>query len=111
MLEDLSQLVRNHLSHEDPIVYETAEAVRDGRHGGSAAASLAAFEALKEDWGQYLYRWDPEHVARDWERFRDESVVMLERLNERVAAETAVLYSLAIHHQVLKPGVSRPEPF
>lgn len=111
MLEDLADLVRDHLSHEDPIVYETAKAMAAGRHGGTATASLAAFEELKGDWGDYLLHWNPETVAGDWAQFAEESVHMLERLKERVAVETAVLYSLAVHHKVLEPGESRPEPF
>lgn len=111
MLEDLAELVRDHLSHEDPIIYETGRLIAAGRHGDAAGASLAALEALKADWADYLLHWNPEAVANDWPRFAVDSLSMLERLKERVALETSVLYSLAVHHQVLAPGDSRPEPF
>lgn len=109
MLEELSQLVRDHLAEEDPIIYAAAERAT-GRHQAAAAMCVDTFETLKEDWGQYLYRWDTAHLVRDWRRFGTETVAMLERLNERVAAETAVLYSLAVHHDLLAPGERRSEP-
>ena len=110
MLEELSQLVRDHLAEEDAMIYAVVERANGGRHHSAAAMSAETFEALKEDWGQYLYRWDHQHLVDDWRRFGTETVAMLERLNERVAAETAVLYSLAVHHDLLAPGDSRPEP-
>lgn len=104
MLEELSVLVRDHLAHEDPILYATAAAAGGTRHDGITAASMVAFEALKDDWTQYLYRWDQAHIGRDWRRFGVETAVMMEQLTQRIAIETAILYSLAVHHRALAPG-------
>jgi hypothetical protein len=102
LLEHLARLVRDHLAHEDPVVYETIEAVKGGRHDLSATTSLAALDELRYGWTQYLYRWERDSVAARWEQFGDQREDMLGKVHARVAAETAVLYSLAVHHGILR---------
>ena len=100
----LAALVRDHLSIEDPIIYATVVATRETRHGGAATLAAGELDELKQDWTHYLYRWDNGAIAADWLGFVEHSRAMLERLRDRVAAETAILYSLAEHYAVIAAG-------
>ena len=100
----LATLVRDHLRFEDPVIYETVVATSDTRHGAIAAMSAEEFARLKQDWTRYLARWKEAEVAADWEGFVADSRPMLERLRERVAVETMILYSLAEHYGVIDAG-------
>ena len=103
-LEMLAEIVRDHLAVEDPLIYQTAIAVDGGRLGALVTASIDDLAELKDCWTRYLYRWDRDHVARAWAVFGKETVTMLGQLDDRVARETAILYSLALHHGVIVPG-------
>ena len=103
-LQMLAQAVRDHLAVEDPMLYATAIAADGSRHDGIVTATIDDLEALKECWARYLYRWDRLHITRQWALFGEETRIMLEQLKDRVARETAILYSLALHHGVIQVG-------
>jgi hypothetical protein len=107
MLSVLAVLVRDHLSAEDPVIYETVAVTCGTRHGEAAALSAREFERLKHDWTDYLRRWTAPAIAANWVGFVEESHGMLGRLRERVMRETAILYSLAHHYEVVGDGSSR----
>ena len=103
-LQMLAEAVRDHLAVEDPMLYATAIAVDGSRHDGIVTATIGDLEALKECWTRYLYRWDRPHITRAWALFGEETEIMLDLLKDRVARETAILYSLALHHGVIQVG-------
>jgi hemerythrin-like domain-containing protein len=104
ILETLAETVRDHLAVEDPIIYATVNATRGARHASTVEASVAELETLKEDWIGYLYRWEADSVTANWDGFAGETEELLSRLRDRVQRETAILYSLALHYEVIQPG-------
>lgn len=96
-LRQLVALVHTHLSHAEPMVYAAATAARGSRHAAVATAALAELAALKEEWCDYLYRWNSVAIARDWPRFANETAALLSPLNARIRSELAILFSLAVH--------------
>ena len=103
-LELLAHLLRDHLAGEDEVIYQTLLRARGGRHAETAARMGEQLVRLKEDWESYLYRWDAAQVAAAWPAFADETADMLGRIRERVTFETMVLYSLAVHLEVVPTG-------
>jgi hypothetical protein len=101
ILETLAEMIRDHLAVEDPIIYATVAATSGARHEPIAKASVGELEMLKEDWVQYLYRWDVERIAADWPAFSADTGAILGRVSDRVSRETAILYSLAVHYNVI----------
>lgn len=105
-LDVLAALLRDHLAAEDEMIYQTILAARGDRHGATAAALGAELARLCDDWADYLYRWDACRIAADWAEFARDTAALLIRVRERVARETTILYSLALHHGTLdvEPG-------
>lgn len=101
ILETLAAMIRDHLEVEDPVIYATAAAAAGERHEPVVTASVTELESLKEDWAQYLYRWDAERIEADWPAFSADTGNILGRLSDRVGRETAILYSLAVHYNVI----------
>ena len=100
-LEMLAQLLRDHLSGEDAVIYQTILASRGGRHADMAEQMQVELERLKDDWETYLYRWDAVRIDTEWNGFVRDTEAMLSRIRERVTMETMVLYSLALHLDVI----------
>ena len=96
-LRRLVALVHTHLSHAEPMVYAAAAAARGSRHAAVAKDALAELATLKEEWCDYLYRWNGAAIASDWPRFADETAALLSPLNARIRSELAILFSLAVH--------------
>lgn len=103
-LELLAHLLRDHLEGEDEVIYQTLLRARGGRHAEVAGRMGEELARLRDDWESYLYRWDAEHVAAAWPAFADETADMLGRIGERVTFETMILYSMAVHLEVVPTG-------
>lgn len=103
-LSRLAALVQDHIAHSDPVILLAVEAEQGGRHQSRAQQSLAAIEAVKDEWCEYLYHWDRAAIAADWAGFATGTADFLGLVQARVEAEMAILYSLAIHHRILAPG-------
>jgi hypothetical protein len=104
ILEALAETVRDHLAAEDPVIYATVNATRGARHASTVEASVAELDALKEEWIGYLYRWEADSVSANWDAFVTHTEELLPRLSDRVQRETSILYSLALHYEVIQPG-------
>lgn len=100
-LERLATLLRDHLAGEDDVIHATVAASGDSRHAGLAEGMRAELATLANDWENYLYRWPTPRITREWAEFGRESIEVLGRIHDRVAFETLVLYSLALHHGVV----------
>ncbi|PZU09812.1 hypothetical protein [Sphingomonas sp.] len=104
VLDMLAMAIRDHLATADPIIHATAAAANGARHEPAARASVAELDMLREDWAQYLYRWDAPRIMANWDDFSEETSVVLRRVSDSVNRETAVLYSLAVHYDVIQAG-------
>jgi hypothetical protein len=104
ILETLAETVRDHLAVEDPVIYATVNATRGARHASTVEASVAELNVLKDDWTGYLYRWEADSVTANWDTFVVETEALMSRLSDRVKRETSILYSLALHYEVIQPG-------
>lgn len=103
LLEELTVTVRDHGALEADTLAATLDAAARDRHHAAAAAAMRDVRQLRHDWTMYLYRWTRATIAADWGRFGVETVVMMERMHERVARETGILYSLALHYDLIAP--------
>ena len=103
-LERLAVLIRDHMAVEELTLAATLDAASRDRHHAAAAAAMRDVERLRDDWTLYLYRWTPAAIAAEWRRFGIETAAMMERVRDRVANETGILYSLALHYRLIAPG-------
>lgn len=103
LLEEMTALVRDHGALEATTLAATLDAAAHDRHHAAAASAMRDVAQLREDWTMYLYRWTRAAIASDWRRFGVETVAMMERMRERVARETGILYSLALHYDLIAP--------
>lgn len=100
-LRELGSMVHEHLEQEDAAIFASVDAVAHSRHDTAVMAAAESFEALKRDWLTYIARWSELRIAADWAGFGAATRAMLPRLRARLDWETAVLYSLAVHHAVI----------
>ncbi len=103
LLERVAALIRDHMADEEQTLAATLDAAARDRHHAAAANAMRDVEQLREDWALYLYRWTRVAIAADWGRFAVETRAMMERVGERVARETGILYSLALHYRLIAP--------
>ncbi|MGJ3629406.1 hypothetical protein AB5I41_25830 [Sphingomonas sp. MMS24-JH45] len=104
VMEQLTVTVRDHGALEADTLAATLDAAARDRHHAAAAAAMRDVVAWREDWTMYLYRWTGTAIAADWQRFGVETAVMMERMRARVATETGILYSLALHYDLIAPA-------
>jgi outer membrane PBP1 activator LpoA protein len=104
LLERLARVIRDHMAVEERTLAATLDAASHDRHHAAAVSAMRDVEELREDWTLYLYRWTPAAIAADWARFGMETRIMMARLHDRVAQETGILYSLALHYRLIAPG-------
>ncbi|MDO6415807.1 hypothetical protein Q4F19_15555 [Sphingomonas sp. BIUV-7] len=100
-LEMLAAALRDHFAVEDAVVLETIAATKDARHALAAQAAQAEREALKTDWARYQDRWADAQIAVDWSGFSADSIALLGPFRERMNRAAAILYSLALHYDVI----------
>lgn len=97
----LAHLLRDHLAGEDVVIYHTVLAAQGGRHADTAARMRDELDRLREDWEAYLYRWGADRIVGEWTEFALQTGAILSRIRERVTFETMILYSLALHLDVV----------
>jgi hypothetical protein len=103
LLHELTCLILQHVEVEDPVIYETMTIAAGDRYENAAQESRAELERLGEDWSDYLYRWPPAQIESAWTDFAAESSAILPRIESRLKYESGVLYSLALHYNVIAP--------
>lgn len=91
-------LLDTHLKAEADFIYADELRKDPSRLNNEVAAFEQAFSDLRNDWGAYLLRWSENTIASDWSKFSDETARMMGRLLERIEAENAVLYPLALQY-------------
>lgn len=91
----MMQLVRDHCTREEHLVYDMLMA------SGDAAATAIAWASRKEHGGltaafaANAANWSVGRIAQEWPLFREETRALLDWLARRVAQEEATLYVLA----------------
>lgn len=95
-LADLSTELSQHLAHEDSFLYPGLIRSQHPRARGVARRFAQDFAALRSDWNLYLREWIADCIAADWDAFRVETAAMIARLDQRVKAENALLYTEAL---------------
>lgn len=103
LLGRLAMAIRDHMAAEEGTLAATLDAALRNRHHAAAASAMLDVEYLREDWTAYLYRWTREGIAADWQRFATETLAIMERIRDRLARETGILYSLALHYRLIAP--------
>jgi len=87
-----------HLYAEADFIYADEMRKDPSRLETEIIAFEQEFADLKADWGDYLTEWSEDNIASDWAEFAGVTARMMGRLLERIAAENAVLYPLALQH-------------
>ncbi len=97
-LSAFRDLLHTHLQAEADFIYADELRKDPSRLDNEVTAFEQEFSDLKRDWGRYLVKWSKDNIAADRSKFSDETVRMMGRLLERIEAENAVLYPLALQH-------------
>ena len=91
----MAEALLDHCAREDRLVYDALLNAED-----PVAADLAW--RYREDHGaigaaftRYVTEWPVSRVAREWDRFREETHAIVAMLAERMAREETILYPLA----------------
>jgi hypothetical protein len=95
-LDHLVETVRDHLEHEDAMIYTLAMQARPGFAQDVIDRAHAEFEQLKTNWSAYLTSWSPSAIAGDRQGFVNASRAMLPRLRDRVRLEDELLLASAL---------------
>jgi iron-sulfur cluster repair protein YtfE (RIC family) len=95
-LADLSGELSHHLAHEDSFLYPGLIGSHNAEARRVATRFVQDFEQLRRDWDLYLREWTAECIGEDWDAFGIETVNMIARLDQRVKAENALLYTEAL---------------
>lgn len=100
-LHDLNELVMHHVDHEDVLIYDLANHLRQlGRHEQEQSMS-EELAKLQGDWMRYLKAWAKGGIADDPERFRNDTNDLLQRVRGRVHIESELLYFTALRHGLI----------
>lgn len=102
LLERLASIIRDHVANEEPTLAATLDVASRDRHHAAAVSAMRDVEELREDWTLYIYRWTRTAMAADWARFGLETRAMAKRVHDRVGQETGILYSLALHYDLIR---------
>jgi iron-sulfur cluster repair protein YtfE (RIC family) len=84
-----------HLAMEDRLLYPSMIRSRDAKVAGTATHLKAEMGGLASEFTAYMAAWSDLRVAREWEAFRSETRVVLDRLADRIRREDETLYPLA----------------
>ena len=93
---ELSIGLEEHLSKEDAFLYNGLIDARQPDFPAEIARFHSSFATLAADWTDYLQSWDAECIEAEWQEFAHETVLMMQRLRARIAAENALLYPMAL---------------
>lgn len=93
----LSAYLDEHLAAGRNLLYANHSAAVPGRLDEEAAAFERALTDLKEDWALYLHEWIPDNIGIDWRNFSHATQWIINRLRERIAQESDILYPLTLH--------------
>lgn len=92
----LSTELREHWANEDQLYHiwnnspkaaETAKVLRD---------FLDDYAPARSSWDDYLYEWDAESIAVDWDFFCSETRGVASRFLQKMEVENADIYPLAV---------------
>lgn len=87
-----------HLAAEADFMYADEMRKDPTRLDTEIIAFEQEFADLKNNWADYLAQWSLEAITADWAGFASATTMMMHRLLERIEAENAVLYPLALQH-------------
>lgn len=96
LLDELNAAITTHLHNEDALFVTQLINTAPGSKRYAPAEFIDNLTILRQDLRDYLYEWNPECVTLDWPGFCEETVAMTARVKTRVAAETELLYPLAL---------------
>ncbi len=92
----LSIDLEDHLSREDSFLYDRLLEKEGDAFSQAVGAFHRDFANLTRDWVDYLRGWDADRVSADWSSFAQDTLSIMHRLRERIAAENDLLYPLAL---------------
>lgn len=101
VLERLAVAIRDHRAAEDAVLDATLERSAGDRHAAAAVAAMRDLCEVEEAWMLYLYRWSPGAVAARWPAFCSDTSILMPEIRRELAREGGILYSLAIHYDLL----------
>ncbi len=101
-LFNLAAEVSRHLAHEDNFIYPKMIKGSVGEMSSVAQRFVDQFSSIRSDWNAYLIEWPPDRIKDDWGEFGLATKVVTDRLSMRITAESAVIYSMALNHSLIR---------
>lgn len=95
---DFKAQLHTHLEAEADFIYAEEMRKDPTRLDAEVIAFEREFADLKNNWGAYLAEWSKDAIEADWTGFSSATMLMMRRLLERIEAENAILYPLALQH-------------
>lgn len=103
LMRRLAVAVRDHHIAEQAALAATVGAAAHDRHAAAAVTAMTDVTRQMEEWTAFVYRWTPEAIGAEWERFVPAAEAMAAVMQARFDFETSVLYSLAVYYGLLGP--------
>ena len=101
VLGRLAVAIRDHRRAEDAVLATTLRIAAGDRHAVAAVAAMRDLDGLDEEWTFFLYRWCPAAVTAHWRAFGTDVRALMPRIAAELAREGSILYSLALHYDLL----------
>ena len=104
VVRHLAEAVREHLEHEDALLYELAIAATPGVAADAAQNARSGFAQLKQAWNGYVDCWTVDAIAADRDAFAAETRAILHQLGDRLTMETQLLCAMALQPAATGPA-------
>jgi hypothetical protein len=88
----MAQALRDHCGREDRLVYDWLLACGDSAAVEAASHYRSDHGALASAFAAYIADWPVQRIAREWQRFGEETRTQLAGLRDRIAREEQILY-------------------
>jgi len=99
---ELSVLLEEHFSKESNFSYSTSMRRKNDVLDDAVESFEDEFDTLKRDWADYLAEWTMDVIASDWGYFRQQTILMMDRLTDRISRENALLVPLILKHSRIR---------